>query len=72
MSIDTCDTNWQSTRDSLIITAFIFSLLSTLIIIAAGILLAIGYFYFKQGVCIIIAIAMYWFTLKVLQTSNML
>ena len=50
MSIDTCDTNWQSTRDSLIITACIFSLLSTLIIIAAGILFAIGYFYFKKGV----------------------
>ena len=54
MSIDTCDTNWQSTRDGLIITAFIFSLLSTLIIIAAGILFVIGYFYFKQGVCIVI------------------
>ena len=51
LSIDTCDSNWQSTRDSLIITAFVFSLLSILIIIAAGILFVIGYFYFKQGVC---------------------
>ena len=51
MSIDTCDTNWQSTRDGLIITAFVFSL-STLFIIAAGLLFVIGYFYFKQGMCI--------------------
>ena len=49
MSIDTCDTNWQSIRDGLIITAFVFSLLSTLFIIAAGILFVIS---FNQGVCI--------------------
>ena len=45
--IDTCDSNWQSTRDGLIITAFVFSLLSLLYsIIVAGVMFAIC---FKKG-----------------------
>ena len=46
LSIDTCDTNWQSTRDGLIITAFVFSLLPFLYysIIFAGVI-----FCFKKG-----------------------
>ena len=40
---DTCDPTWQSTRDGLIISAHVFSDVSLLIFVAAGIYLAVDY-----------------------------
>ena len=40
---DTCDPTWQSSRDGLVISAHIFSDISLLIFVAAGIYFAIDY-----------------------------
>ena len=40
---DTCDSTWQSTRDGLIIAAHVFSDISLLIFVAAGIYFAMDY-----------------------------
>ena len=39
MHADTCDPTWQSSRDGLIISAHVFSDISLLIFVAAGIYL---------------------------------
>ena len=40
---DTCDPTWQSSRDGLVISAHVFSDISLLIFVAAGVYLAIDY-----------------------------
>ena len=40
---DTCDPIWQSSRDGLIISAHVFSDISLLILVAAGIYFAMDY-----------------------------
>ena len=40
---DTCDPTWQSSRDGLIISAHVFSDISLLIFVAAGIYFAVDY-----------------------------
>ncbi len=41
---DTCAPDWVSTRDNLIISSFVFSLLTLLIVVVAGIIFCINYF----------------------------
>ncbi len=48
---DTCAPDWVSTRDNLIISSFVFSLLTLLIVGVAGI---IFYIYYYQGGCVTI------------------
>ena len=44
---DTCSPDWVSTRDNLIISSFVFSLLTLLIVVIAGIIFYIAY---SQGI----------------------
>ena len=43
MHADTCDPTWHSSRDGLIISAHVFSDISLLIFVAAGIYFAVDY-----------------------------